>query len=37
MELQEKFKEIDEINFNINENQKIKDIINKTFLKYNQG
>ena len=37
MELQEKFKEIDEINFNINENQKIKDIINKTFMKYNQG
>ena len=34
LEIQKKFKEIDKINFNFNENQKIKDIINKTFLKY---
>ena len=34
-ELQEKFKEIDAINFNSTENQKIQDIIKNSFLEYN--
>ena len=34
-ELQEKFKEIDAINFNSAENQKIQDIIKNTFMEYN--
>ena len=34
-ELQEKFKEIDAINFNSSENQKIQDIIKNTFMEYN--
>ena len=33
--LQEKFKEIDAINFNSSDNQKIQDIIKNTFLEYN--
>ena len=34
-ELQEKFKEIDAINFNSSDNQKIQDIIKNTFVDYN--
>ena len=34
-ELQEKFKEIDAINFNSSDNQKIQDIIKNTFVEYN--
>ena len=33
--LHEKFKEIDAINFNSSDNQKIQDIIKNTFLEYN--
>ena len=34
-ELQEKFKEIDAINFNSDDNQKIQEIIKNTFMEYN--
>ena len=34
-ELQEKFKEIDAINFSSSDNQKIQDIIKNTFKEYN--